>query len=59
ALAQDRPYRAAMALQKILEVIGEMAESGQLDADLVELVKAEPEVCLKLAVSISEEISPE
>ncbi|MET0073414.1 MAG: HD domain-containing phosphohydrolase [Candidatus Thiodiazotropha lotti] len=59
ALAQDRPYRAAMAPQKILEVIGEMAESGQLDADLVELVKAEPEVCLKLAVSISEEISPE
>ncbi|MBW9262912.1 MAG: HD domain-containing protein [Candidatus Thiodiazotropha sp. (ex. Lucinisca nassula)] len=52
ALAQDRPYRAAMALPKILEVIGEMAESGHLDTDLVELVKAEPEACLKLAVSV-------
>ncbi|RLW51606.1 MAG: phosphodiesterase [gamma proteobacterium symbiont of Stewartia floridana] len=52
ALAQDRPYRAAMALPTILEVIGEMASSGQLDADLVELVKTDPEACLNLAVSI-------
>ncbi|MEW8626512.1 MAG: HD domain-containing phosphohydrolase [Candidatus Thiodiazotropha sp.] len=52
ALAQDRPYRAAMPLPKILDLVGEMAESGYLDADLVKLVQAEPEVCLKLAASL-------
>ena len=51
ALAQDRPYRKAVALPQILELIGQMAEKGQLDTELVALVAAEPEQCLKLAVS--------
>jgi hypothetical protein len=35
--AQDRPYKAAVPLHKSLAILGEDAQSGHLDADLLDL----------------------
>ncbi|MEW8506607.1 MAG: HD domain-containing phosphohydrolase [Candidatus Thiodiazotropha sp.] len=51
ALAQDRPYRKAMELKQILDLIRQMAAEGRLDSELVSMVTSAPEGCLKLAVS--------
>lgn len=40
ALAQDRPYRPAMPMEKILCIINALAKQGKLDGDLVRLVTA-------------------
>jgi HD-GYP domain-containing protein (c-di-GMP phosphodiesterase class II) len=40
ALAQNRPYRPAMALPKILDILGSLADRGKLDTDLVRLASA-------------------
>jgi HD-GYP domain-containing protein (c-di-GMP phosphodiesterase class II) len=53
ALAQDRPYRKAMSLPQILEVMQQMASSSQLDQDLVGKVMQDPRRCLGLAVTQS------
>ena len=46
ALAQDRPYRRAMPLDQIIEILNDMARQGRLDAGSVALATAEPEICL-------------
>jgi HD-GYP domain-containing protein (c-di-GMP phosphodiesterase class II) len=40
AIAEDRPYRAGMPLEKASAVLGSMAGSGVLDPSLVELATA-------------------
>ncbi len=50
ALAQDRPYRRALAPAQILRTLREMSESGKLDPALVELVARSPESCWQAAV---------
>lgn len=49
ALAQNRPYRPAMALDEITEILGDLAQQGRLDADIVALVNGDAAVCLQLA----------
>jgi len=51
ALAQDRPYRKAMELTEIIELMSKMADENRLDKGLVARVMEAPEHCLSLAVS--------
>jgi putative nucleotidyltransferase with HDIG domain len=51
ALAQDRPYRKAMSLPQIVELMQQMASNSQLDQDLVDKVIQDPKRCLGLAVT--------
>ena len=46
ALAQNRPYRRAMAPQAILEVLTERAQKGLADERVVRLVAANLDACL-------------
>lgn len=50
ALAQDRPYRRAMAPGEILAILRERAASGRADAAVVEIVAADLENCHRLAL---------
>lgn len=50
ALAQDRPYRKAMAPRDILAILRERVATGRADAAVVEVVAADLETCHRLAV---------
>jgi len=49
ALAQDRPYRDGMALCRILSILDELVESGQLDGNIVAMVHRDQDSCLAFA----------
>jgi putative nucleotidyltransferase with HDIG domain len=49
ALAQDRPYRPALGLDRIKEILGDLAQRGRLDSDIVALVVSDADRCLQLA----------
>lgn len=51
ALAQKRPYRDSMPLDRIVAVIEEMAANGKLDPDLTQMVKSHAETCLDKAMA--------
>lgn len=51
AMAQNRPYRNAMALEEILGHLRELAAGGHLDASLVKLVEQDPNACWRAANS--------
>lgn len=50
ALAQDRPYRKAMAPEDILAILRERVAAGRADAGVVEALAADLENCHHLAV---------
>jgi len=51
ALAQDRPYRAALPIDNICQIINELADQQQLDKDLVAFVTAHAEDCHRHATN--------
>ena len=55
ALVQDRPYRAGMALEKILAILGELVDKGQLDPDIVVLAHKHQHKCFEIAQGFCEE----
>ncbi len=50
ALAQTRPYRRALASDRVLAVLHEMAEAMKLDAEVVELAADNIEACMTAAM---------
>jgi HD-GYP domain-containing protein (c-di-GMP phosphodiesterase class II) len=51
ALAQDRPYRAALAVPEIVRILREMAADGALDPGVVELAASRSADCWLAAVA--------
>lgn len=51
ALAQERPYRGAMPLAKILRILREMADQGRLDREAVSIIEDDPETFLRTGVA--------
>lgn len=49
ALAQNRPYRAPLPQNTIVELLSKQASEGKLDRDIVAIVESEPERCLEIA----------
>lgn len=45
ALAQDRPYRAGLTVDKIIAILEDMVDSGKLDGDIVNLAKKLGDEC--------------
>lgn len=50
ALAQDRPYRAAMAPQDIFDTLQDMAKAGRLDNEVVAKLEDDLDACWQVAV---------
>lgn len=50
ALAQDRPYRKALAQNVVMELLKVEAEAGKLDADVVEKAEAHLQSCWEVAM---------
>lgn len=50
ALAQKRPYREALPATEILSILEEMADTGKLDAGLVEVVASNLSSCYTAAI---------
>lgn len=50
ALAQKRPYRDSLPIEKILKILGEICKKGALDEMLVEIVEQNAEACLRYAM---------
>ncbi|MGD2119271.1 MAG: HD domain-containing protein [Chromatiales bacterium] len=50
ALAQERPYRAAMPIGDILKILRERKQDGTLDVEIVSFVEADPAACYQQAV---------
>lgn len=53
ALAQDRPYRASLPVEKILDILTKLAEQGRIDNRLVSLVDCHRDQCWEQAVTHS------
>lgn len=51
ALAQDRPYRPALGLDRINEILAGLVRQGRLDPIIVALVRSEADHCLWLATT--------
>jgi len=49
ALAQDRPYRAAMSPEKVLKILQSDASEGKLDRDVVRMVENNLHECWRVA----------
>ncbi len=49
ALAQNRPYRPAMSVERIIEILRDLAGRGRLDPEVVALVVTDAEQCLHWA----------
>ncbi|PWI32172.1 phosphodiesterase [Vibrio albus] len=49
ALAQKRPYREGMPIEKILSILKEMTEQGKLDPAIVSLVYKQQSHCYEIA----------
>ncbi|MGA1931170.1 HD domain-containing phosphohydrolase [Arcobacter sp. YIC-464] len=49
ALAQDRPYRKGMSLEKILEILNEFADIGKVDKDIVQIAIDNKDKCFDIA----------
>lgn len=49
ALAQNRPYRAPLPLDTIVEMLARQASDGKLDPDVVAIVQSQPDQCLAAA----------
>jgi len=52
ALAQERPYRHSLEPEEILRILREMAESGRLDPNLVDLAADNADACWKAALDL-------
>jgi HD-GYP domain-containing protein (c-di-GMP phosphodiesterase class II) len=52
ALAAERPYRRSMDPPELLRVMREMAESGKLDPDLVDLTARNADSCWEAAMGL-------
>ncbi|WP_342607450.1 HD-GYP domain-containing protein [Vibrio tritonius] len=50
ALAQTRPYREGMNIDKIMVILEDMVESGKLDRTIVEFVNHHQQSCYDIAV---------
>lgn len=50
ALAQDRPYRAAMAPEQILAILQERVATGRADAEVVAMLASDLENCHRMAL---------
>lgn len=50
ALAQTRPYRAALESSEIIEVLTEMTDNNEIDRDIMALVSENMDLCMKAAV---------
>ncbi|NOR71924.1 MAG: HD domain-containing protein [Methylomarinum sp.] len=57
ALVQDRPYRAGMPLNKVIDIMDDFVNSGKLDKSIVEHTKKHAEACFEIAKSHSEEVN--
>jgi len=51
ALAQNRPYRTALATETIVEMLKKQAEQHKLDRDIVDIVEAAPAQCHAMATA--------
>ena len=49
ALVQDRPYRAGMKLEQIIDILDGLVNDGQIDKYIVELVKEKGNQCFDIA----------
>jgi len=49
ALAQKRPYRDSLPSNKVLSILYEEVEKNLLDAQIVEIVRNNLEMCYKVA----------
>jgi HD-GYP domain-containing protein (c-di-GMP phosphodiesterase class II) len=49
ALAQDRPYRTGMPMDKIFAILDEMTTRGKLDPVIVALAREQGEACFEIA----------
>lgn len=52
ALAQDRPYRRAMSLEDIVDILKTTAAKGQLDREIVKMVEKWGPKCHRLATGL-------
>jgi HD-GYP domain-containing protein (c-di-GMP phosphodiesterase class II) len=50
ALAQQRPYRAPLMPDQIMEILNEMVDDGKLDRRVVMLVDSNLEACWQTAL---------
>lgn len=49
ALVQDRPYRAGMQLDQVLEILEGYVQSGKLDPEIVSLAQRHADTCFRVA----------
>lgn len=49
ALVQDRPYRAGMQIDAVLEILEEYSQSGKLDPEIVSLAHQHADDCFRIA----------
>lgn len=49
ALVQNRPYRNSMPLPKVLKIIGDLADNGKLDKEIVDLCCKHADDCYRIA----------
>ena len=56
ALAQERPYRKAMALPQICDILRQMAKDELLDHDIVDYVIRNPRECHQQALGLSAQL---
>ena len=52
ALAQKRPYRKSLDPQKIVGILQQMVEQGEIDEMIVDIVNENSEECFEIAISI-------
>lgn len=58
ALAQDRPYRAALRPEEILGILKQMADDGKLDREVVSFVRGNLQECWISALGGNAYLSP-
>jgi putative nucleotidyltransferase with HDIG domain len=58
ALAQERPYRRALAAQEIIAIMQGMAREGRIDGDLVNLVAGNLDSCYSAATKYPQDWLP-
>ena len=52
ALAQDRPYRAGLPLEDIIQILDECVDEGKIDHDIVMFIKENKQTCFSIASAL-------
>ena len=59
ALAQNRPYRRALAPAEVLQILQDEVRAGKLDATIVAKVCEKLEICARIALRPNESHAPD